>query len=221
MPLGTWPDCPKAVAQTAKVRLTWAGPDGARAQNVLYVQLESADSPSSSTVLTAIAQSAANAVTHTGSLLSVMCNTWEFLQVDAEDNSGITGTKVFLSMGVAGAISAEAVPPSSAWVASWGNAGFYRGGHPRTYFPGMPAGNLDTPGGRLISGTFRATLQAAAFVFFENVANASTGWSGGTPGFIHAAEARACLTPPVFLSWDSVLVRQRLCSQRRRLGKLV
>lgn len=95
----------------------------------------------------------------------------------------------------------------------------YRGGHPRTYLPGIPTTAL--LGRNTFTDTFRTAVRLAADQFHATV-NAFAGAALspvhlGTVSFVHDAKWR---TPPVFRDYTpgAAEVDVRVDTQRRRLG---
>lgn len=101
---------------------------------------------------------------------------------------------------------------------SWHVTVGYRGGHPRTYVPGVPISMLSAA--NTVGGTFASSLAAGATTYLSNVNGYTTGaFSDGIHlGTMSFVRARAWRTPPVFLRFISATVDERLDTQRRRLG---
>lgn len=119
------------------------------------------------------------------------------------------------------ALSGSVAPPSnSAQVAlgiTWRIAIGYRGGHPRTYVPGVPiSAQLNE---RSVTSIFASSLAAGANTFHTNwegyTADEIPSLQHGAMSFIRAKEWR---TPPVFVRINGATVDTRLDTQRRRVG---
>lgn len=120
---------------------------------------------------------------------------------------------------LSGAHTGDGQPAQVAVCASWTLARTYRGGHPRTYLPGVPAAVTLHPSS--ITGDFADTIAAAANTHLANVSSYGghggiTSLTFGTVSFQHAKEWR---TPPLFKAIVGASCDTRLDTQRRRLGK--
>jgi len=101
---------------------------------------------------------------------------------------------------------------------SWRLRAHYRGGHPRTYLPGIPDSakvNVDE-----WSGSFTAAAVSAANAFKNDCNSAGSGTVTdtqlGTVSFVHAGAWR---TPPIFRPFvGDAFMDSRIDTQRRRLG---
>lgn len=101
-------------------------------------------------------------------------------------------------------------------VVDWFISAHYRGGHPRSYWPGPADDQINN--GATLSSSYRTTLAtcAANFLSAVNALTAShvTGVAMGTVSFVHAGAWR---TPPVFRAYIGSAIRQVLGIQKRRL----
>jgi len=113
--------------------------------------------------------------------------------------------------------SGGAYPASTGVLISWGSNVYWRGGKPRTYLPGFPAGN-ETTTFEITTG-FQTSTTAAA-VAFRTAINALTSGAitGTTLGFVSFRSGNADRVPPVFYSFTGAKVHRRMATQRRRLG---
>jgi len=118
-----------------------------------------------------------------------------------------------------GSIDGEALSAQAAAVLSWPINAYYRGGKPRTYVPGIPVADLLDVGhftsgfteGLEAAGT--AVLAAANDISHGNIVTAAM-------GIISYAADNAWRDPPIFRKFTgNPLVRSRIDTQRRRLGK--
>lgn len=106
---------------------------------------------------------------------------------------------------------------SACAVASWLSSVYWRGGKPRTYFPGIPANNIVSD--RNIDPTALTSWKTA-------IAGLRTDWNaltqgvitGTTHGFVSFRSGNADRVPPVFYATTGVTLHPRLGTQRRRLG---
>lgn len=117
---------------------------------------------------------------------------------------------------VGGIASAEATDAACA-VINWSITDFYRGGHPRTYMPGVPQSKITN--GRTLLAAYASSLATQGVNYITGV-NAIThgGISAVTLGTVRFASGNAWLSPPVFRAYQSATVRSILGTQRRRYG---
>lgn len=116
-----------------------------------------------------------------------------------------------------GGVSGSASNEASCAVIDWSITDFYRGGHPRTYLPGLSDSVIGS--GRTLGGTFRTTLATDANGFITSVnALSSGGITAVALGTVRFASGNAWLSPPVFRPYGGAAVRSILGLQRRRLG---
>jgi len=109
-------------------------------------------------------------------------------------------------------------PANTAIGISWHLAVSYRGGHPRTYVPGVDNGHLENE--RETSSLIASNLASAANLFHQDVEGYSDGATitsvtHGTMSFVADKEWRV---PPVFRRFTVATVDLRLDTQRRRFG---
>ncbi len=102
-------------------------------------------------------------------------------------------------------------------VLNWAIGAYYRGGHPRTYLPGVIVAN--TTGNNALTSGYQASIAAAAVLWLSD-ANALAGVHILTVkmGTISFQTAKAWRTPPIFRAYSSASVRAIMGTQRRRLG---
>lgn len=110
----------------------------------------------------------------------------------------------------------EIANSSSAFVINHRTGSYYRGGHSRSYLPGVAT--VDVTNGSTINSA-KATAVANAWTAF--VTAIKTGPAGGITavdvGTVRFASKGDWLTPPQFVSWQSHSVRLTLGTQRGRL----
>ena len=106
---------------------------------------------------------------------------------------------------------------SACAVVNWAINRYYRGGHPRTYHPGVPAGNISS--GATLTAAFQTAL-AAAYSSWMNTVNGLTAThiTKVELGTVSFANGNVWRNPPVFFPYKSVGVRNYLGTQRRRIG---
>lgn len=203
------------VANTVKVENFWTGPDAVSAANIYYALVSA---PINEANLTAIAEGMSAAVQNY--LLPLVAVNWFYAGCTCSDNSG---GELFNNQpaDVHGGNSAgDAMPPNTAVVCGWSITARYRGGHPRTYQPGIAVTDADVNSGRLLSSA-KMTAWQTGFANFLNNFNTIPLSGGGAPslGTIAYFRHNAPLVPPVFYPYQSAEVRPRFGTQRRRMGK--
>jgi len=210
----------KVLSNTAKVEIQWSGPDGSSAANILYVLAVAGVDVTSTGVLQSISNAFISALSLSQGVVGVLvCNPWICAKVRSIDNSGATANFGDSSTGANGATTGP-LPPNCALTASWSIASRYRGGHPRSYFPGPPASALDNPGGRVWSSTFISTAHSAFSAFLNSVNTATiSGHANGIQLGTIRSKSKGQVIPATFYPYLSVSVHSRVDSQRRRLGK--
>lgn len=105
---------------------------------------------------------------------------------------------------------------ATAVVLDWHIDQYYRGGKPRSYFPGPPGS--DCTDSVHLTGTALTNWQTAAAGYLADInALASGGISAVKLGTVSFQRGNAWRVPPVFYPYNSVGVRSVLGIQRRRL----
>lgn len=101
---------------------------------------------------------------------------------------------------------------------NWAISDYYRGGHPRTYLPGVPSAKITN--GRNLDATYASNVAAAANGYLSDV-NAAThgGISATALGTVRFASGNAWLSPPVFRAYNGASVNPIISTQRRRLAR--
>lgn len=114
--------------------------------------------------------------------------------------------------------TATSVPNNVSGILSWKTPLRYRGGHPRSYMPGLSQGDLDDQRNWTLSAT---ALLAAAGAGFRTDLNAMSPPDAGVADMcvVHYSRAHVALTPPQIESIIGVQAEQAIGSQRRRLGR--
>lgn len=107
---------------------------------------------------------------------------------------------------------------SACYVLSWVISDYYRGGHPRTYLPGVPA-NLITNGSDIDATTFASLISNANSYRSAINALTTTNITGVQIGTVRFASNNAWLSPPRFVPFTGVKAgkKLKLGSQRRRI----
>ena len=135
---------------------------------------------------------------------------------DLSDPSGADGIFVEPTP-VAGGSGFIAFPANVALVVSWHEAISYRGGHPRTYLPGIPSGASADP--QHVLGSYAAGVQTAANAFLAGINGAAWPTALGASALVvvHYHLHHVVLDPPVANFITAATVNTRIDSQRRRL----
>jgi hypothetical protein len=210
MPTGTRPAPP-----VGTVRLTLSGTLATHKwANVLWLLLTSA-SPASAdlnTLLTAINTAWGTRVRPllgTDCSLTLMQGVWLHAA-----GSEIVGTNATVQTGGVGEASVNSA--AACFIISNHISSYYRGGHPRTYLPGVRASAVTN--GSAISGSVLTSLTTGWNNLRTDI-NALT--AGGITavqlGTVRFQSGNAWLTPPVFRAFINSTVRSTLGTQRRRI----
>lgn len=94
---------------------------------------------------------------------------------------------------------------------------YYRGGHSRTYFPGIVGTLVDN--GSDIQGAYAAAIRSGWSAFSDAINTGPAGGiNGAVPGTVRFASSGAWLNPPRFVPWQTHSVRSLLGTQRSRLS---
>jgi hypothetical protein len=105
---------------------------------------------------------------------------------------------------------------AGSYVLNWLISAYYRGGHPRTYLPGVTSGNITN--GSDVSASFASGLATAANSFRTAInALTTTNITGVEMGTVSFASGNAWRTTPQFRAYNGVTVGLKLGSQRRRI----
>lgn len=108
---------------------------------------------------------------------------------------------------------------STAAVISWKIGVVYRGGKPRTYLWGPPLGQALNS--KQWTSGYVSALSGFAVTFLAAVNSLSWGYDSVSLGCLARIRAGVPLVTPDFFPFITGEAQPRICSQRRRLGKLV
>lgn len=136
--------------------------------------------------------------------------------VIAQDLGSVTGASgSHVGSATGGGIGAT-ISQGSAVCVDWLIGRHYRGGHPRTYLPGLTSNDLIN--GVTLDGTFTAFVDTWAAAMMTNVA-ATALTRGGTPSLccVHRLQNKVVLASPLVDNYEGHLTVGRVCSQRKRL----
>jgi hypothetical protein len=108
---------------------------------------------------------------------------------------------------------------SSSVVTGYGIASFYRGGKPRTYWPGL--GRYDTGSETHWQPALVGDFTSAVTSLLADINGyTATGITAVSLGCIRRRRLGSPIVPPEFYPYLSVHGDTRICTQRRRLGRL-
>lgn len=150
------------------------------------------------------------------------------VSIELTDLASDTGASVTAPLTVTGVRTGDFAPSSAAVVTSWVINRRYRGGHPRTYWPFGTAGtyasgsaklwdpgfitNVDDDVGDFISAWVGTVAGATTFTELCNVSYVDKN-TNPVPPYRR--------TTPVVDAITDHHAKQRICTQRRRLGKIL
>jgi hypothetical protein len=101
-------------------------------------------------------------------------------------------------------------------VINWKISAYYRGGHPRTYLPGLLNANI-TNGSQIGSGELTNLATASTGFLADNNGFTTTNISGVAMGTLSYAHANTWRNPPIFRPYTGCSIRGVIGSQRRRV----
>jgi hypothetical protein len=110
-------------------------------------------------------------------------------------------------------------PSSACAVIQWHPYPSYRGGKPKMYLPGANDDKNLSP--RQWTDAYVTDLAAAAVDFIEAMTADVTGLGSCVPSFLERIRDKEPLATPILRHITGATVQPRICSQRRRLGKLI
>lgn len=210
--------------------------------NVIKIILSSsrADSPVENILHMAYTGSVPDSPTLETWLTSDFVSPWETLiiaeggtdlvnvSVEAIDLSSDTGGSAFVANTASGTRTGDVAPASACVVSSWEIDRRYRGGHPRTYWPFGTAGTYEAGSAKLWDSGFIADVQTKLETFVAGFQGTTTSGTTFTT-LVNVSYVDKNLNPvkpyrrttPQVDAITSLIARQRICSQRRRLGKVL
>lgn len=109
-------------------------------------------------------------------------------------------------------------PPQVCYLINWAIAGSYRGGHPRTYLPGVPFDTVNEDGTLVTANRTQLTTAATNFLSDVN-ALAPGGFTAVQLGTFRFFRHHIAVDPPVFEPFLSGTCNTKVATQRRRLGR--
>lgn len=221
-----------AVPHSWKCQFNYEGPDAVVGSNVFW------GTSTSFTGSTADCQSIATCYLNAwkfvdpddstnDSLITVLNSGWLLTEIVVSDNTGASDNFYVLPVNLNGTMGSPAncAPPNVAAVVSWDIDQKYKGGHPRTYLPGIDSTAYAEGGSNQWASAFVSALKAAALAFLTQlVANLlAAGFASAEPVIIsrfrNGPRPSAVAFPITNSSANPPVVNSRIDSQRRRLGK--
>ena len=148
------------------------------------------------------------------------------VSIEAQDLGSPTGGSATVTPTAVGVRTGDFAPASACVVCSWEINRRYRGGHPRTYFPFGTAGTYESGSAKLWDTGFIAACQTAIGTFKSAIEGTSTAGTDFTT-LVSVSYYDRVINPvapyrrttPVVDPVVALTVKQRICTQRRRLGK--
>ena len=209
------------LAKTARIELNWQTSDmGNQAHNIMYVLSAGSTDEISVSDLTDIANAVYGTSAPTGAqrFLPNMYSGWQLISVTASDNGGSDNTASAVAT-TAGATTGTPLPPQCAVCVSWTISARYRGGHPRTYFPGLLSSDLVAADFSELKATTATNWEEAGLNFLDDVNGTMVSGVDLVLGTVSYFTGNAPRTTPLFRIYTGAHVHRRLDSQRRRSGK--
>lgn len=148
--------------------------------------------------------------------------------IEMIDLSSSTGASFSNTLVVTGVRTGDFAPASAAVVVSWTIDRRYRGGHPRTYFPFGTAGTYASSSSKLWDPGFITNVESDIGSFVAAISAVTVG-ATVFEGLCNVSYVDKNLNPtppyrrttPVVDPIVAYVGKQRICTQRRRLGKLL
>jgi hypothetical protein len=138
--------------------------------------------------------------------------------VTVQDLTSDTGNTVVVQSAHQGAQIGTDISIGSAAVISWSIPRHYRGGHPRSYIPGLTTACLS--GNALINAGFAGQLIAFGNYLLNAVSSATYDRTQTVSlCAVHRIQNKVVLADPLVDEITGCAVHARIDSQRRRLGK--
>lgn len=218
-----------AVPSVLDVSIKWSYGSDVDVLTRFFIQY-SGSAPTAGQLDTFCAAVGAEEATEFAALRHTTTESVECLAVDLTSSTSAQGSA---ALSTAGSLGGVALPADNCALVSYEINRRYRGGHPRGYWPFGSSSEIDTP--QLWTSGFVTSFGTNMATFFAAVVG--YGWSGaGT--LLHVNVSRfegftAVENPvthryrnipnvrvdPLIDSVSSLLARQQIASQRRRLGK--
>lgn len=156
------------------------------------------------------------------SLAAQVASTTSITLITAVDLSDVNGAGGSSNQVVPGTgTGTNPLPVNCALCITWKTAARWRGGHPRTYLPGMIGTNVTN--GNQWTSAYRTATNTAATTFHNNLNALTTGGNTWTHVCLRRHQtlvdgSHVVLNPAVPIPITTTLVDSRIDSQRRRLG---
>ncbi len=143
------------------------------------------------------------------------------LNVKYTDLSSDTGAEYLATHAITATLTGVVLPINNAVCVSWPILRRYRGGHPRTYFSIGSGSTLAGSSSIDWQASFLANVQGDCTSFQGDVAAFNTS-SAGTLALVNVSyrSGNAIRVTPLVDVLGTCIAKTRVCSQRRRLGKV-
>lgn len=119
-----------------------------------------------------------------------------------------------------GGTSGTSLPANCCALIHYSTPSTWRGGKPRTYVWGVPTSAADSDG-RTLGNAYRAALLSEAESFFSTVNALTPDGVDVSLAALRRVDGGVGLTPGFLVSQTPVEIRNRICTQRRRLGQSI
>lgn len=207
------------IANVIKIILNWTNNLGNLAKNIWFLRTSGGVVTSDPATLTNVANAVLGVVAGAGGVPPLISTPWVLSGVTAKDAGGTSAQANSTAAGVVGTAGGPACPPQVAVCISWSIAEVYRGGKPRTYVPGIPQSAVSTASTSQLASSYAASMRTSAQAILSGI-NTMTVTGGGAfqMGTVSYHSAHAVRPVPLFRSFISSRVHERLDSQRRRNG---
>lgn len=189
---------------------------GVRTANVFHVQCNNGVGPIALSDVTALATAARGY--YKLRFTNLLANGFSQKEMYALDLTTDTGAQATISGTDAGGTVVSGLPNNVACCVTWSISRHYRGGHPRTYLPGIPGGaQFDVTS---FTSSFITQVTTGAQGFRTDInAFTSTGITQARLCAVHRVRNKLVLDTPLVTYIDGASVDSRFDSQRRRVGR--
>ena len=152
-------------------------------------------------------------------MLPVQSNSYTFDGIEMVDLSSDTAPSTEIIVSEPGGLSGAPLPASAAMVIGHDISRRYRGGHPRTYLGGMVQSYLEN-NTDWVEGDYTGIAADFADFISDVITAAPSGLGTVSAVNVSYYTDHALRAVPVVDPINSYIGHPRVCSQRRRLGKL-
>lgn len=211
LPFTPVPDVVKIIVRGDNGGAPWA--------NIFHMFIGNGGSPVLQAQTDAIA--AAFNTIYAGGIQSLKCATDTMSSVEAIGIDSATAPSSTVAASGTGTLPAPSLPASVAMVVSWKISRRYRGGKPRTYLSGRAEQDLNDSVNWKPGAVSSNEAQVDAFRTAVNAMTIPGATGTGVLCCVHYFLHNALLTPPLVSVIQGDSIDTRVCSQRRRLGRVL